>query len=325
MKSNIIKQPKISKYMDIKRIEFIVTWQCGGKCKHCQIGDDINKHGSHRHVLPEYAAQAVRKLSSAYNITSIMTFGGEPLYYPETTATIHKTATECGIKTRQIITNGYFTNNPEKSKTVANNLAAAGVNNLLLSVDAFHQEKIPLEPVYQFAQDIINAKIPGFRLHPAWLVDEEHQSPYNTITKEILRKFSDLSIPVSSGNNIWLGGSATSFLQDYYKEIKLDLSTGCGFAPHTGHLTEITCISIIPNGNVMVCGFAIGNIYKEDITDIIARYNPYENKAMLAIINGGVSELQAYAKTQGIKVNTSDYCDACSLCEAIAKKLNSQS
>ena len=307
--------------MDIKRIEFIVTWQCGGKCKHCQIGDDINKRGLHRYVLPTYAADAIEKISKAYDVTSVMTFGGEPLYYAEATAAIHKAAAMCDIKTRQIITNGYFTNNAERSRFVADALAEAGVNNLLLSVDAFHQEHIPFEPVYQFARDVIDAKIPGFRLLPAWLVDEEYQSTYNTETRKILDKFADLPIEVSRGNNVFLGGSAAKYLRKHYAKAELDLSASCGFAPFSEPLTDISSLSIASSGDVMICSFVIGNIYEEDILDVIARYNPYEHDGMRALISGGVAELLAYANEQGVVIDTSDYCNACDVCSATVKRL----
>lgn len=316
---------KISKYMNIKRVEFIVTWQCGGKCKHCQIGDEINKPSSHKSVIPGYAADAIKKIKAAYNVTSVMTFGGEPLYYPETTAAIHKAATECGIKTRQIITNGYFTNNPEKSKAVANALADAGVNSLLLSVDAFHQERIPLEPVYRFANDAVDARIPGFRLHPAWLISEDDQNPYNTKTKALLKKFATLPIEISNGNNIHPGGSAAKFLREHFQQEELNLTQSCGIAPHTEPLTDINSISIVPNGDVMICGFVIGNIYNDDALDILARYNPNKNDGMCALIKGGVAGLRCYAKTKGIQVNPSDYCDACDVCHAIVKQLYASS
>ena len=311
---------RLSKFMDIKRIEFIITWQCGGKCKHCQMGDNINKCGSHRHVLLENAVDALRKISTVYEVTSVMTFGGEPLYYPEVTSEIHKAATECGIETRQIITNGYFTKSVEKSKTVANALADAGVNNLLLSVDAFHQEYIPFEPVYQFASDIINANVLGFRLHPAWLVSADHQNPYNAKTKEILGRFSDLPIKVSEGNNIWLQGNTVKFLREYYGNNELVLSENGVTAP-CSELLEVTSISIVPNGDIEVCSFVIGNIYEEDVIDVVAHYNPYEHEGMLAVIKGGVSELLAYARKRGIIVNTSDYYDTCEVCQTMAKRL----
>ena len=311
---------KLSKFMDIKRIEFIVTFQCGGKCKHCQSGADINKHDSHRHVLSEYAVNAVKKIASAYDVTSVMTFGGEPLYYPEVTVAIHRAATECGIKTRQILTSGFFTSSAEKSGFVANTLADAGVNDLLLSVDSFHQEHIPFETVYQFAGDIINAKIPGATLYPAWLVSKEHQNPYNAKTKEILERFSDLAISVDEyENQITLVGHAVKSLQKYYEKPKITLSAD---EPHKcSELLSVTDISITPNGDFMVCGFVIGNIYEDDVLDIIARYNPYENKAMLAIIQDGVFGLLTHAEGQGMTINASDYCDACGMCEALSKNL----
>lgn len=306
--------------MDIKRIEFIVTFQCGSKCKHCQSGGEINKHDSHPHVLSEYAAEAVKKISAAYDVASVMTFGGEPLYYPQVTAAIHKAATECGIKTRQIITSGFFANNAEKSKNIANTLADAGVNNLLLSVDTFHQEHIPLAPVRQFAQDVIHAKIPGAVLYPAWLVNKKHQNPYNAKTKELLKSLSDLPIQISEyENQVALVGNAASLLREHYEKPEVNLSK-----QNTHECTEllsVTNISIVPNGDVMVCGFVIGNIYEEDIANIIARYNPNENEAMRTIIQSGVFGLLGYAQKKGVKINTSDYCDVCGACQAITKKL----
>lgn len=311
---------KLSKFMDITRIEFFITGQCGGKCRHCQSGDDINKQDSH--VLSDYAVRAVKQLASVYDITSIMTFGGEPLYYPDVVAAIHEAATRCGIETRQIITSGYFTNDAKKSEMVAQALANAGVNNLLLSVDAFHQEYIPLEPVYQFVRDVINAKIPGAFLYPSWLVSEEHQNPYNAKTKEILEKFSNLDIPVERGNTVQPQGHAAKYLREYYEKPELNLSE-IG-EPCSGPL-DITSVSIVPNGDVEVCGGVIGNIYKNDILDSIARYNPYENEIALALIQGGVAKLLDYAKTQGVVVDMSDYCEACwSLCQAIKNRLKFQ-
>ncbi|MCL2462020.1 MAG: radical SAM protein [Defluviitaleaceae bacterium] len=312
---------KLSDYMNLNRIEFIVTWQCGGSCKHCQIGGEINKRGAYPHVLADYAVDAVKKLSTSYNITSVMTFGGEPLYYPEATAAIHHTATECGIGTRQVITNGYFTKSAEHSAGVAALLAEAGVNNLLLSVDAFHQEHIPIEPVYRFAEDIIAAKIPGARLYPAWLMDERHENPYNARTKEILARFADLPIAVGKGNNIFPGGNAARYLREYYEMTELNLSQSCSSTPYSKPLNDITTISIVPNGNVMICGFVIGNIYREGILDVVARYDPYSDVCMRAVMSDGVAGLLSLAKINGVEIDISPYLNACDVCHEIAGRM----
>jgi len=320
----MVMKNKISKYIYIDRIEFVLTWQCGGKCKHCQVGDDINKTDSHRHVLSEYAVEAVKKLSSVYNLKSVMTFGGEPLHYPEVAAAIHKAATDSGIETRQIITNGYFTNNADRSKAVAKMLADAGVNNLLISIDAFHQEYIPIEPVYRFVLDVIEAKVCGAFIYPAWLINKENQNPYNEKTKEILEKFSDLSIRVSEYKNCveigGLDGNAVNLLRDYCDQSNSEILESNTSEPCQEPL-NITNISIVPNGDVMVCEFVIGNIYTEDIIDIIARYDPYENESMCALIQGGVAELLSYAKKHGVMIDTSKHYSNCDVCHTVVKCL----
>jgi len=312
------------KYFDIKRIEFSITLECGGRCKHCQAGAYINKKSSHSYVLANYAVDAVEKLSAVFDIDSVMTFGGEPLYYPEVVAAIHRKATDCGIRIREVITNGYFTNDAEKSKSVAKLLFDAGVNHLPISVDAFHQEYIPIEPVYQFVRDVIDAKIPDAFLHPAWLVSAEHDNPYNTKTREILDKFSDLGIPASK-HNIDLNGSAARFLSEYYPEQQpLNRDDPNLATPCDGPL-NIRGFLINPNGDVGVCGFVIGNIYTEDILDIISRYNPYENEGMAAMINGGFAGLLSYAEKRGVQIDISKYYSSCwDACNAITECLASK-
>ncbi len=96
----------MNKYVkNLNRIEFVVTMACTGKCKHCSEGDHINCKG---HIDTELAVKSVRQICEKYKIESLMTFGGEPLIYPDIVCTIHKTATDMGIEKKQLITNGFF-------------------------------------------------------------------------------------------------------------------------------------------------------------------------------------------------------------------------
>ena len=167
---------------NLRKIEFVVTMACTGKCRHCSEGDH---EGCTEHIEGRVASDAVRKICAHYDISTVMTFGGEPLLYPETVCVIHKTAAELGAAKRQVITNGFFSKNRDRIKAVAHNLAESGVNDLLLSVDAFHQETIPLETVMFFAECAVECGVP-IRLQPAWLVSPEDQNPYNVKTNEII-------------------------------------------------------------------------------------------------------------------------------------------
>ena len=191
-----------------------------------------------------------------------MTFGGEPLLYPETVCAIHKTAASLGVAKRQVITNGFFTKDNDQIKTVAQSLADSGVNALLLSVDAFHQETIPLETVMFFAKCAIDSGIP-VKLQPAWLVSAEDNNAYNEITKEIIRAFEPLHIPLNQGNIVFPSGNALKYLREYFDDDAVP------FSPYEEDPEDIKTISFDPNGDVLN-----GNVYKTDILEIIRTYRP---------------------------------------------------
>ena len=58
---------------NLKRIEFIITMACTGKCKHCSEG---NHDGFTEHIDADTAAEAIKRICAHYRIQSVMTFGG---------------------------------------------------------------------------------------------------------------------------------------------------------------------------------------------------------------------------------------------------------
>lgn len=90
---------------NLNRIEFVVTMACTGRCKHCSEGDHDSGTG---HIDADAAANAVCDVCKNYKIESLMTFGGEPLLYPDVVCKIHRAAKEMGIPKRDLITNGFF-------------------------------------------------------------------------------------------------------------------------------------------------------------------------------------------------------------------------
>ena len=244
---------------NLNRIEFTVTMACTGKCRHCSEGDHVKVS---EHINAEAAEEAIRKICENYRITSLMTFGGEPLLCPDVVCSIHRTASAMGIGKRQLITNGFFSKKRERIEAVARGLAECGVNDLLLSVDAFHQETIPLEPVKFFAECAVRSGLP-VRLSPAWLVSQEDHNPYNIRTREILREFEPLQIPVGPGNVIFPCGNALKYLREYFDENVVESS------PYDDDPRDIRAISFSPNGDVLN-----GNVYKTDILEIMRSYRP---------------------------------------------------
>jgi len=301
-------------YINLNRIEFVITHACSGKCKHCACGELSGKGNG---VNTEVAVAAVKHLTERFKIKSLMTFGGEPLLFADTVCKIHAAARDCGIPKRQLITNGFFSKDEQKINEVAKSLCDAGVNDIMLSVDAFHQEYIPLEPVVQFADVLLAHGFTGLRVHPAWVVNESYDNHYNAETKRLLKIFTDKGIPQSSGNNIFPSGNAAKYLSEFYPPpSKVDLSVPCGSVPYSSRPDEVDCISINPDGGVIVCT-EIGNIYRDNILDIADNYDPYKNPALKAVLSGGVPELLNYANLQSTYVDINDCHSACGECHKV--------
>ena len=250
---------KMNKYLqNLNRIEFVVTMACTGKCKHCSQGD----HKTNENIDKDIAAEAIRKIAKEYNIKSVMTFGGEPLLYPETVCETHKAAKEMNIPKRQLITNGYFSKDINKIREVAKMLSECGVNDILLSVDTFHQETIPLEYVKIFAENIVKNKLP-IRVHPAWLVSKNDNNKYNITTREILSEFGKMGIETSDGNVIFPSGNALKYFSEYFESSDTEKN------PYEEDPADIKAICFSANGDILG-----SNIYKQDISEILASYLP---------------------------------------------------
>ena len=159
---------------------------------------------------------------------------------------------------RQVITNGYV---PKDAGVIAERLAACGVSDLLLSVDAFHQETIPLDVVKAFAAELCACGVP-VRLSPAWLVSKTHDNPYNRKTTQILAAFDGMGIPVGEGNVIFPEGNARKYLAEYFTDVTPE-------NPYVEDPHDLRCISFLANGDVLD-----GNLYRADVMEIINGYAP---------------------------------------------------
>jgi len=234
------------KSIDLKRVEFVITWACTGRCKHCSVGEHED---THTHIDYAKLAGFLTRLKAIYPIESVMCFGGEPLLYPDIVFEILDEARRVGIPRRQIITNGFFSRRAEDILEVARQCNEYATE-ILLSVDVFHQETIPLEPVRKFAGSLHHVK-----LHPAWVVSREDSNPYNEKTRELLARFD--GIPISKGNVIFPEGNALTHLAEYFTEPSPP-------NPHLESPDHVTCLSVNPDGSILAAEQIIGNAYEEN-------------------------------------------------------------
>ena len=243
---------------NVSKIEFVVTNACNGSCKHCSQG---SHDAPYAYIEPRVAANSVRRITRHYDIHTVMAFGGEPLLHPDAVCAIMAAARDAGVPHRQVITNGCFTKDVARMHEVAARLAGAGVTDLLVSVDAFHQETLPIEAVRLF---LVAAKENGLpaRLQPAWLVSAADENPYNEKTRKLISSLADLHLSTGSGNVIFPEGNATRHLAAYFAE-------NIPENPYRDDPYDLRCISFEADGSVLG-----GNVYARDILDILDAYAP---------------------------------------------------
>lgn len=245
-------------FKNLNKLEFVITYACTGKCRHCSEGEHTLTGAC---IDARVASETVKLLAEKYNIETVMTFGGEPLLYPESVFAIHSSASKLNIARRQVITNGYFSKDTAYISEVAQKLRLSGVNDLLLSVDAFHQEFIPIDAVKLFAAELLRAGVP-VKTQPAWLGGATAENEYNDKTRSILREFQNMGIAENEGNEVFPEGNALKHFGEYFKgkEVK---------NPYVQANDDIRCLSVEPDGTVLN-----GNICKSNILKIISDYNP---------------------------------------------------
>jgi len=309
-------------FLTLNRIEFPVTYRCNSRCKHCQLGP------SKRALRPaaieaELAAQIVRDVATAYPVRSVMTWGGEPLLFPDVVCAIHAAARECGIASRDIISNIGWPREEVQFREIAVQLAESGVCGIYISVDAFHQEYIPLSVVERNVRSLAEAGIEKLVWNPCWVVSREHDNPWNRRTRAILDALVHLPAIEDPGNTVQPNGNAPVWLSEYMPPKSPFPAGTCGDLPYTGRLDQVTSISVEPDGRVSICDewMIIGNAFHKNIVEILNNYDPYQIPEMKAILEGGVAGLAALARQKGVEADPEGYYSVCDMCRSIRRRL----
>jgi organic radical activating enzyme len=313
----------MSRYLAVDRLEFIVTYLCNSNCRHCQIDGDEKKRAFPDHIDKDLAVEIVEKVGERYRPKSIMTFGGEPMLYPDVVYAIHSAATEVGIPTREVLTNGLWSKKENATQQMAQNLSKSGVNSVGFSVDCFHQEYVKLRYVMEAAQALLDAGVQEIEWNPCWMISKDHNNKYNNRTKTVLEKLRSLPITCGEGNVLRPEGRAITNLKEFLPK-KIAMPSGkCGEMPYTERLDSVKGICIEPDGRIAVCNqFYIGNASETDVIEILGSYDPFKIPEAKAIIENGMKGLLDWAKTRGIQPEHDGYYSPCDMCVSIRSKMN---
>jgi len=313
-------------YINLKRLDFIATFRCTAKCEHCSVYVD-SMDTTVEHMDLSIAKQAITDAYKLYKIEKIITFGGEPLLFPEFVLALHKHAAELCIGERELTTNGCFSNKFEKIQEVASKIKEAEVNCLFISIDYFHEKYLDYNIVEQFLLEIKKAEVKNVSLYPTWVINKYHDNKYNKRTKELLKRFANLGFESYDGDNIYPSGRAIENLKEYLPKPQKNISGTCtDFSTkhrYRNSPDNVGVFTINPHGDVIVCDI-IGNLYKNSLIEIINAYDYQKDEIFSAVVKNGSQGIYNVAKKYNILLKEDGYYSICKLCRDVRKKYNEQ-
>ena len=268
--------------MGLESLHLLLTYRCDRECDHCFVWGSPNAKDT---MTIKTIKEILRQAKETGSIKTIYFEGGEPfLFFPVLVEGVRRARRE-GFEVG-IVTNGYWGISVEDAKLWLRELKALGIHELTISRDTLHENDDRTASIAAKA-----ARDMGM---PASLLE--------TCLAEGEKK----------GDVMFKGRAAKELAKKFRKLNWADLNE----CPE--RLLSPERVHIDPLGWVHVCqGLAIGNIFKKNITEIFASYDPRSDPIICPLIDGGPAQLIRAFRL----AHRSRYADACELCYEAREKL----
>ncbi len=303
----------------ISPLNFLISYKCTNECKHCSLqaspkqDDAVMELGDIRRYLED--------VTSNYIIDEVDFFGGEPLLHFNLLVDLIEEAKRFGIPKIGLPTNGFWGKNDRVAKKYAQKLKEAGLTRMGFSIDAFHEEFIPLDVVRGAIRATLEAGIEWVGLVVKYIGSENEKNIFNDRTGEISDVFSkEFDSCQLIKAEICVTGRAANQLVNYYSLETLA-------SPALGQRCQnirIPIFMVDPHGwvHIQSChGICIGNAKEKSLAEIIGDFDPRRHPIIGKLVaKGGPKNLLEVAIEKGYEPQQG-YADKCHLCFCLRKYL----
>ena len=302
--------------MNLRRLEFTLTRKCNSQCIHCQADASLRKGVMRVKDAYNYLAEA----TAVSDLESFMIFGGEPMLYPKRTIAIFNKASQFRIPKIEMITNGVWGKNKPTAEKIARKLKAAGVNDLNISVDAFHLQFIPLEYPRNAALASLKADIENITWNVAVIDSINATNEYDKKTAQILKTLQPIGLEACTVK-IVPAGRAIQNLRQYFQHTSV--YGPCEGKPLTDNtLTNPESICIEPSGSANICwNLPIGNTKNVPLRQLITEYDWRRDPITRILVEEGPAGLLKLPGARDYQFQEDQYINKCHLCTEIRKTL----
>jgi hypothetical protein len=296
----------------VQRLELYVTTRCNARCRHCCFP------ASGKGVDTEMAdaLRWVEEAASAPTLEYLLIFGGEPMLNQEAVLAVARAGVEHKIKTIEIITNAFWADTTEHAKYWVKELQQAGLSMLVMSVDVFHAEWVPVANLRRAG---VAAREAGLRVlwNVSLLERRGRRLPEDQQSWEIVDSLRDISEEINDNNEVIPAGRALENFESLYVR-KPGIPAGpCPGPCYATDIVAPTVLTLFPNGDVWACwGLTIGNVKHASLAELIRDYDPEKNELVHTIVAHGPAGLLHLPAAQ-VFVPKAGYVNECELCQEV--------
>lgn len=235
---DVVNQPPGSQIMsDILGV--FVTTRCPVGCRHCYLGAGLERSSID---VANYRLW-IDQLKSDSGIRFICLTGGEPFHLRGNLERIVRETSERGLRVNAI-TSAVWAISDGQADIIMARLAECGLSTLVVSVDDYHQERVPASRVrsaLKAARDHGIAHYISYS-HHGWPKSTEIEERVHALIGDVPE-----STRIVHGQIYRLGRAVTH----------IDLSAFSD-AEEASELCSNMCLTVTPDGQVLSCGCALG-------------------------------------------------------------------
>jgi MoaA/NifB/PqqE/SkfB family radical SAM enzyme len=305
--------------MNIKGIDFLLTFKCPSQCKHCSYRAGPQREG---YMNSQDAIRWLTEATATQSIQSLTIHGGEPFLYFEVLQNCLRKAKDLNIPQRWVITNGYWAETRALAEEKLGLLKEHGLTCITFSVDAFHQEYITLDNVKTGIGAATQIGFVTIAVDSYYIVSKNYDVPYNKVTAEVIDNLNGLPDVHFFHYPVSFEGRATDYLTEGVQLQKEIAGDRCRFPHWLGddnqnpHTVEIDF-----EGNVTLCpGICIGNARNSSLSKILENYDYRNHPIMRTVVEDGPIGLFKLAEAKGYK-GDGNFVSECHLCYAMRRFL----
>ncbi len=293
----------------------ITNYTCTAACRHCMFASSPERP---KEYITDEMSDRIALLLQKAKTASVHIGGGEPFMNFRALCSLIESLNRCGIGVDYIETNAFWCSEEEFVKKRLDKLRQLGVTTVMVSVDPFHIEFVPLERPILLCRILRETGFDYFIWKERYLRRFRNFDWTKTYTREELAELlgKDYITDTAAEYGIGMNGRALVIAEDAYaKKPAAEWST---HTPCTDLLTPCHCHFDL-YGNAVPSGCPGLAMDAEDYLN--GDISPEKYPVMARLYTGGTAVLYKYAREKGFSPAKEGYPTRCAFCYAMRSYL----